>query len=272
MSQIVRPLQVVHCSEEKSDEYKSELAIYCIKFLHNFEWGKFNHDDANLTYHLSEIIDFALDSAISEIEASELLSRFVNFERSRANGYAHRQGQLLAPFFQHFPKETLDSVFLKDDDGGYWTSLRLVSEWSSEMQQETAIGKVPVNILIEWCEVSPSDRYLFAAQTCTLFKKTKLDDKENLVLSDNAKHIFASAPDKKNIVEIFVSRFQPNGWSGSLADILRKRLPLLDELNLPGNSEIEQVINDAKVYFNNRIDIEEKREEDSERNRTGSFE
>ena len=136
----------------------------------------------------------------------------------------------------------------------------------------SAISKIDADTLIEWCTISPSDRYLFAAHTCKIFDKVTRDAKDYLTLSDIAKRIFTNASDKKAVVEIFISRFMPNGWSGSLATILRDRLPLLDELSSTDNQEVKDLVKAAKSNFIKRIELEEKREDNEERNRTSSFE
>lgn len=262
---------VIYASKEKSEEYRTELAKYCVIFLQGFEWSKLDHDNHNIVNHLSTVISFALKLAASESEVSTILNNLTGFALSERRGYAYRQGELLKPFFKIFPKVTLDSVFVSDDDGYFRSVLRLISTWSSD-REETAISKVPIEAFIEWCDVSPNDRYLFAANTCKLFIKSTKDSEDHFVLSDIAKHIFVKANDKKAIVEIFISRFMPNGWSGSLATILRKRLPLLDELSLSDNQEIKDIVENEKNKFIKRIEIEEQREEAEERDRTGSFE
>lgn len=263
---------VIYCCKEKNEAYAIQLANYCANYLQQFDWSKFDHEHNNISHDLASIIDFVLQSKIDEAKVLCILSNFMNSERSENESYGYRrQGQLLKPFFEHFPKTTLDVVFHADEDFKTNNILRLVSEWSND-RQETAISKIKADTLIEWCAVSPNKRYLFAAHTCKIFDKTTSDGKDYLALSEISKRIFANAIDKKRVVEIFISRFMPNSWSGSLATILRDRLSLLDELSSVGNQEIKNLIDAAKNSFIKRIEIEEKREDDDERNRTGSFE
>jgi hypothetical protein len=263
---------IIFCSKEKNEEYKIELANYSANYLQQFDWSKFDHENDNLTHDLAEIIDFVLQSEIDEAKVVSILSNFINSERSEDRSYGYRrQGKLLKPFFEHFPIITLNAVFVVDEDLKFNNALRMLSEWSSD-RQETAISKIDGDTFIEWCAVSPNDRYLFAAHTCKIFDKTTRDTKVYLTLSDIAKRIFANASDKEAVVKIFISRFMPSGWSGSLATILRDRLPLLDELSSTDNQEIKDLVNAAKSSFIKRIELEEKREDNEERSRTGSFE
>ena len=262
---------IIFGSKEKSEEYTAELARYCVKYLQQFDWSKFDHGNDNLKHDIAEIIDFVLQSKIEEAEVLSILSNFIKFERMEEHGYGYRHGKILKPFFEHFPKITLDSVFIVDEDSQFTSTLRMVSEWSSE-RHETAISTIPEDTFIEWCSISPNERYLFAAHTCKLFNVVTQDAKEYIALSNIAKRILTNANDKQAVVEIFISRFMPSGWSGSLATILRDRLVLLDELSLTDNQDIQNIVNAARSRFIKRIEIEEKREDDEERNRTSSFE
>uniref|UniRef100_UPI00200BEE16 hypothetical protein n=1 Tax=Pseudomonas moorei TaxID=395599 RepID=UPI00200BEE16 len=77
---------------------------------------------------------------------------------------------------------------------------------------------------------------------------------------------------KKAVIECYLIRFMPSGWSGSLSEILKKRIPLLDALNLGSEEELKPVLAAARASLERRIAAEELREDEEERKRTGSFE
>ena len=106
--------------------------------------------------------------------------------------------------------------------------MRVVSKTDSD-KRETAAQRVPTDALIEWCEISPADRYVFAAETCRLFEKGSEDSKSKTI-SDVAVRILAAADDKARVLNIFIRRLRPKSWSGSLSAVLRERLPLLGKL------------------------------------------
>jgi len=172
-------------------------------------------------------------------------------------------------------QQTLDAVYVTDEDGEYITARRLVSLSMGE-QQKTAVSEVPDDILIKWCDISPEDSYIFAADTCQLFEKSYSDQSPTnttLALSAVAKSIFAGAKDKKAVLEVFSNRFHPRSYyDGSLSAILKKRLELLATLNPTDDEALRIQIAPAEEALKTIIASIEAREEADERAKTGSFE
>ncbi len=116
---------------------------------------------------------------------------------------------------------------------------------------------------------------MFAARSCKLFdtrsqaseEHTNIDsvDDSELVISDAALAVLANAPDKKSVIEAYLKRFTPSGWSGSLAEILKKRIPLLDALSLDNEEQLKPVLATARASLERRIAAEELREDEEER-------
>ena len=70
----------------------------------------------------------------------------------------------------------------------------------------------------------------------------------------------------------FISRFQPNSWSGSLATILEKRIPLLRSLNPENIEELRPFLKEAEKRLQHTMDIHRERELERESGRNASFE
>ena len=143
-------------------------------------------------------------------------------------------------------------------------------------QQKTAVSEVPDDILIKWCDISPEDRYIFAADICQLFEKSYSDQSPTnttLALSSVAKSIFAGAKDKKAVLEVFSNRFHPRSYyDASLSVILKKRLELLATLNPADDEALRIQIAPAEEALKTIIASIEASEEADERAKTGSFE
>ncbi|MDA8431041.1 MAG: hypothetical protein M0T70_17450 [Geobacteraceae bacterium] len=265
---------VIHCSNEKDEVYRQDLATTCLSFLEKMDWSKLQGDNGNIDYQINNIIEFVLSACISEDRVNKILHNLVDYERSQRRKYSSGIGKLLAPFFKHFPMQALDAIYVTDEDGEFHTALRIVSRLDND-RQETAIRKVPLETLIKWCEISPEDRYIFAAQTCRLFEKASSDisgTTAGLILSEAAIRVLAGARNKQTVLHIFIDRFHPSGWTGSLAAILRERIPLLAKLNPTGDEKIRDEIVLAEIRLRKQISAEEEREEARERRQTGSFE
>lgn len=265
---------VIHCANEKDDVYRRDLVAICLYFLERLDWAEIQKDNGRIDYDINKILEFGLAACSSENIVSKILNNLLGFERSESRRFSSGIGKLLAPFFKYYPKQALDAVYVADDDGLFHTALRIVSRLDND-RQESAIRKVPLDTLIKWCEISPEDRYTFAAQTCRLFEKTSSNGGESttgLVLSEDAIRVLAGARNKHAVLHIFIDRFHPSGWTGSLAAILRERIPLLTKLNPTGDEKLKGEIEQAEVRIRKQIIEEEAREETRERRQTGSFE
>jgi hypothetical protein len=262
---------VIHCTDTKNEQYKTELRTYCLKFVGELDWSLIDLTNENFVHHLERVIEFALDSSKPHEAATKTLNRLIQQERAGKRTFPRRLGNVLLPFFKKCPVETLDAVYTKDED----TALVRMLTIRLDRHGDTAIGVVPEESLLEWCKVSPEDRCVFAAQTCKLFERPnpgKSSDEAVIGISSTARNLLALAPDKTKVLETLVSRFHPNSWSGSLAAIMRQRLQHLDQLNPTGDSELMPLIEEMKARLSKILESEEQREQESERSETASFE
>ena len=265
---------VIHCLDNKSSEYRYELQAYCSKFISEIDWNLIDLGNHNFTYHLEKLFEFTLEGTVLHKDALKALNNLVNFELSSPQYCSFRAGRILSPYFKFFPKEALNACYIQDADKSYNTALRMLTD-ELDRDQNTAVSGVQQKFLIDWCKLSPEDRFIFAARTCKLLEKsnsTSLDDGGNVMVSSTANAVLAHAPDKKKVLNIFISRFQPTIWSGSLAAIMNQRLHLLDKLNPTKDVGLQALIETTKVKFSNLVAAEEKREQERERSRTSSFE
>lgn len=261
---------VIHCTDEKGDDYKIELAAQTRQFLLNLNWANINRDHNRTDHDLDVALKFSLNLAASENEVAAILQKIIEAENTESRRFYYDRGKILEPFFKYFPRLTLDAIYTPDEDGSYANAQRMVSDSISD-RRESAIATVPQDVFLEWCDVAPEHRYTFAAKTCRLFDR--FNELENEIqLSEVAKVVFANAPNKKLVLSIIAERFHPRSWSGSLADILEQRMPLLDEFSSDKDPSLNQEIEAAKASFQKWIDAERKREAEDERGRNASFE
>lgn len=255
---------VIHCAEERDEQYKYELGEALLEFLGSIDWSLLNSDHERIDHDLGVVLEFALQSAKSESQVAPTLRRLLPTGDTEWLLYGDVRSNALKPFFLHFPRLALDMVCVPGEDG------LIVSDAYSE-RLETAFSVVPKGVLIDWCNEESEERYPFAAGVCQLFEEHS-GDKAHLTISDTARELFASAPEQSVILTEFVRRFHPNSWWGSLADILEARLPLLDQLAASGHEVFMSEIAAAKAELQNRIDAEREREKREEKARNCSFE
>jgi len=274
---------VVHCASDHDDAYKASLAKTCLNLLRSADWGQVLGDRANSGYRIESILEFSLTRLASSEAALEVLNGLVAFARTKERSYSDRDviKNAISPFLRHMPQQALDAIYVPGEEAYYRQMSPVIGRPYSD-RKETALNVVPVDVLVDWCNASPPDRYVFAARSCKLFdirsraneEHTNIhsvDDSE-LVISDAALAVLANAPDKKAVIEVYLKRFTPSGWSGSLAEILKKRIPLLDALSLGNEEQLMPILATARASLERRIAAEELREDEEERERTGSFE
>lgn len=262
---------VIHCTDRKDGAYVRELNQEILQFLYEVDWEKLNEHDSDIEYDLEVVLKFVLKSAENEDQVLPILQGILPAaDESRWYRFSSPRKVALKPFFTFFPELALKVVCTEDVEGGLERAHWLVSN-SYSRRGETALADVPAEILITWCDESSDSRYPFGAGSCLLFEQGE-DEENPLALSDTAMRLFSAAPDKASVLNVFVDRLRPSGWSGSLADILDRRLPLLDQLLTNANQETRQIVNDAKARFGKLISQEREREESEERSRNASFE
>lgn len=274
---------VVHCASDHDDVYKESLAITCLNLLRSAEWGKVLGDRANSGYRIESILEFSLKRLASSEAALEVLNGLVTFARTMEISYSARDAikDAISLFLRHMPRQALDAIYVPGEEA-YYRQISPVIGCPYSDRKETALSVVPVDVLVDWCNASPPDRYVFAARSCKLFdtrsraseEHTNIDsaDDSELVISDAALAVLTNSPDKKAVIETYLKRFTPSGWSGSLAEILKKRVPLLNALDLSNSDELKPILASARANLERRIAAEELREDEEERERTGSFE
>lgn len=262
---------VIHCCDTKDNLYKTKLRVFCMTFVSEIEWHSLDFNNNNLMHEVEGIIEFAFTDASSNAAASTALTNLVQIEKRKAMVRPNRIGSVLKPFFRVCPTAALNACYFQDIDGSYLTALRMVTV-HLDSHGGTAVGATPESALIDWCNHSPADRFKFAAQTCELFEWSTPGDESVTGIASTAMSVLRNAPDKKVILEIFLSRFCPKSWSGSLAALVRQRLVLLDQLKLVEDAALDVLIDDAKSRFSLALAREEEIEEIEERSRTGSFE
>jgi hypothetical protein len=120
--------------------------------------------------------------------------------------------------------------------------------------------------LVAWCDRKPEARYPVAASIVTLARRP--DESAPLDWSEQAKTLIVRAPDPGAVLSVFVQRFRPTVWSGSLAALLEANARLLDVLPGDISTELRTAVAEAKARLateianTRRYEVEEDRERD----------
>jgi hypothetical protein len=159
---------VIFGCDTKDHLYKNALRAFCMKFIGSIEWTNLNLHNENLIAEIKEVIEFAFTDADSNLVAVSALLRLVENEKNGGLPLPRRLGELLMPFFKICPIAALDACYFQDRHGSTYSALRMLAVGLSR-NESYAVSSVPDSDLINWCNQSPIDRFLFAAHACKLF-------------------------------------------------------------------------------------------------------
>jgi hypothetical protein len=268
---------IVHGADEKDGAYRVQLSAIILEFLGTFEWNVIANSNEQLDGQMCRVLEFALKTHTFEKEILSTLESLIRSVRSISAYRAPSIGEILTPFLQYFPKPSLTALYIADsgaEGDDVYSSAENMVKLTYTRDEETAVAAVQSDALLDWCLVSP-DRYAFAVRTCALFEPTAVTGvaiPDHEIVSRTMLELLRCAPDKQDAAEVFAYRLHPSGGSGSLAAILKKRLPLFKTLNPHGDAALGSAVLSAEAAFRQAITVQEGREDRSERSMTESFE
>jgi len=132
------------------------------------------------------------------------------------------------------------------------------------------LSRIADNIIIDWCEINPSDRYPVVATSIVAYRQGENNDQFewtplSLTIIDNA-------PDAVAVLNGFKRAFRPMSWSGSRADIMEKRLSLISSLKSHQNPIVSEWACHEEKMFKDEIRSERQGEGQHNRSRNERFE
>lgn len=98
------------------------------------------------------------------------------------------------------------------------------------------------------------------------------EHEKTLKWNPRALAMLKNAPDKAQVLRTFIASFRPSSWSGSYADLLASRIPLLDAIAAGQDEELARIAREAREELEADIAAYRKREEEESRDRDESFE
>lgn len=177
------------------------------------------------------------DDAVAENLCIKLLNAFATYAI-----YAGSYHEVVKALAGKFPIIVLDILLERAADAQDRSYLFS----TSRIGRINHTANIDPDIMFAWAEKKPSSRYEALAHVVSIWEKIDgapeeaqdLDEVSGaLRWTETAKRLIQSAPDQIAVLNAFLQRFRPSGWSGSLAAILESRLPLLESLaaeNDPG--------------------------------------
>lgn len=197
----------------------------------------FDDRDNMLDHHLSTIAARCFDGAEGEATARSLCIQ-IKARLAEYKFQAYSFEQLLRSLFRSHPLVVLDEFFSTGATASV-DDFDVDDFYSPSDRRKNPLDQIPDNILIDWCDQRPSERYERMARAVSYYRA---GNEARVEWTPPALTMLKQAPDPSVVLATFVERFEPRSWSGSRAAIIESRLPLLDQLEELGNPAIDSFI------------------------------
>jgi hypothetical protein len=119
-------------------------------------------------------------------------------------------------------------------------------------EDRNPFGKVPAPILLDWAAQDPVTRFPRLADVIPV-----LDAKADpLAWSDATLTLLNAAPDRATLFQRLAERLRPSGWTGSLADTLERRRPLIQQFFSDDDPTVRQIAREIDSRLQREIAAE----------------
>lgn len=255
-----------HGKEKPSIPKSASLVSVAQKTLLLVDFSREERKRHDGGYRLAEIIDKLLIGNGARQVAAEICRNLAQAVIS-GDAYAFDYPALLKSLAALAPLEFLD-VFVGQSQG---KSYRLQSLFYNDFEsRENPLNVISDSDILAWCDISPNDRYPAIASSISGFSPGQ--NGETLEWKKIVYSIFEKVPNLDEVLDEFASSIKPNGWSGSLAEILQKRLILFEALFVHENVQISSWAKRSFDRLTNLVRNQRDMEENENRNRNESFE
>lgn len=211
--------------------------------LLQFSYEEKSNAGSHADYKLAQIADVVLRRKEGIQSAIKLCQHLADGFKEYTI-YSFYYPRLLSKLAQIQPYIFLDSFIGQDE---YMFRRMMFGDLE---RADSPVNQIPENILIEWCEQNPEIRYPQMVSSMQMYSKPK--GSEELSWHPILSIIFVKSPNIETVLSHLENEIYPMSWSGSRADAMAKRLPLLRKLFKHPNSKIQ----DWAVEQHQKLQIE----------------
>jgi hypothetical protein len=173
---------------------------------------------------LGEIVEASFDKPEHAEQARALCRQILEDVRAH-KVYAWDIGEVLEALMKTSPIAVLDILVeqaAEDENIGRTMFQDVRSNRSCPLES------VSPDVWLSWAAVKPETRYAYLAEVVRF--STGNDDDAATQWSPAASKLIDAAPDPTKVLDVLLARFEPRSWSGSRADIMASRGPMIDAL------------------------------------------
>ncbi|MBI9075334.1 MAG: hypothetical protein JEZ02_07985 [Desulfatibacillum sp.] len=228
----VLSMRLLRGRKAKPVKYSENLLTVSRDTLAIYPYGESKKQRDSLDYHLSQIAQICLkgnDSKVAAVKICRNLTKVAladSFFKFQYTGVLNTIAELQPFVF-------LDEFCLKPnvvDHMNRWLF------WDDFLEKGNPFNLISDTDLLTWCEVDAVIRYPLIASGIHAYQKSGAGGE--FVWKPIVFEVLKRAPNIELILDIFAQHIRPRGWSGSLADILEKRLILFEQLKDHPNEKV----------------------------------
>jgi len=250
---------------DRSDhiEHDPELIMAGRELLRRITFGR--HKNQNDDYRRGELVHPCLVDPDASPVAAEIAAH-LKTAMDAYQTYWIDNNQVLEALFKAQPRAVLD-VFVVDAGSPVKRQIRRFDAFGEH--HSSPADHISCETLVGWCDDEPEPRYAFAAGLI-LFALPA--NKGGSGWSDQARALLANAPEPIRVLEVFIERFRPMSWSGSLAALMESRARLLDNLGELVPPGLMPYVVEVKARLAQEISRVRQRETEQDRTQDERFE
>lgn len=251
--------------QKKNEQHNKTIIGLGQELLTMYQFQRKTSRNDRSDYELSEIIKASyVTNAAKEnakILGEKLVKGFKNYDI-----YPWDYNRVLEALAITQPTAFLEA-FLESNEANREINMLFLDELRTTANP---ISKINKEVIIEWCEANPKTRYLSLAGIIMPYCNCKRSNK--LQWTSLALEIIENSDDPIEILDIFKYSFFPRSWSGSLAEEIERRLPLIDELKEHQDRSVANWAVKQQTVLEGTIRKEREKELNEERRRNKRFE
>jgi len=222
---------------------------------------RFGRNNRRNDHNLAEIVKSCLKEQDSGPSAAGIIAEQLRKSLTIRDIHIYDNDNLLRALLEVQPIPVLDSLFSGDEANRLVVIMQVFERISKHRINPTDI--ISNEVLITWCEAGREYRYPLAASIITYTNRS--GGNSHIAWSEQAKVLFTNAPDPGHLLKIFIKRFRPRMWSGSLATLMEANASLLDNLESHTLIDLAPFVTEAKAKL--AQEIEEVRQWETKRDR-----
>lgn len=221
---------------------------------------------SHLDHLIGDVIEATFDKPIFEEQARALCAKILKSVKSH-KVHSWDLGEIITALAKTYPLTVLDVLVV---GAGYDGVTQQAIFQDLRPNREHPLDAIPDALRLAWARHKPHTRYADLARVTRFLNARDADHAvEWLPAADT---LIAATPKPTEVLEIFLSRFRPSSWSGSLAETLSKRLPLFETLKEHSRPEVAAWAKERAPAFVALIERTRAEEARDDRRRDETFE